>query len=243
MSEPSNINDSIKEKPHWRIIVRPLAFEEKRVSTLDECWKLVDHSRVALRGWDFPHVDENTRIVSADSVASSVNFTRFVESWKMFQSGQFAFIGVIREEFYKKHCERYANLEGVVLPEGMEITGYLSIINALYHIAEVFEFAARLYSKMKSIEGVSISAGLHNAGGRMLYLGKGGGATYYGQYVSKNQNLVVTRSVSTEELLGSTAELTLQALFSLLEQFGWLDVRDSTSFFTDELSKFRQGLV
>ena len=41
---------SIKEIPHWRVVMRPGSFVVERIDSLAECWRIAESSRVSLRG-------------------------------------------------------------------------------------------------------------------------------------------------------------------------------------------------
>src|SRR5438034_7832370 len=85
----SDIIDSVKARPHWRVTIRPTIFNESRISTLPECWRIIESCSVSLRGWNYPHVDREGRTNGNDWISSWCEFNGYLEYWRFYQSGQF----------------------------------------------------------------------------------------------------------------------------------------------------------
>ena len=79
----------VLERPHWRVVVRPNEFDAERIPSLADCWSTVERSRVALRGWDYPHIDHENQAGGEDWIASWIHWGLYIEYWRLFQSGQF----------------------------------------------------------------------------------------------------------------------------------------------------------
>src|SRR5829696_6596341 len=79
----------IHDTGYWRVLIHPTVFEGSRIPTLADCWRIVEESRVSLRGWDYPHVDPAQQLRGDDWVQSGAAWANHVELWRFYQSGQF----------------------------------------------------------------------------------------------------------------------------------------------------------
>jgi len=72
---------SVREDAHWEVIVRPSSFDPALLKTLGECQKVVEDSRVTLRGWDYPHVNRNNSTRGKDSHATCCKIRHLSQRW------------------------------------------------------------------------------------------------------------------------------------------------------------------
>ena len=49
--------ERIQEMAHWRVLIRPALPLEEELG-FGKCLELVNASKVSVRGWDYPHVDQ-----------------------------------------------------------------------------------------------------------------------------------------------------------------------------------------
>ena len=56
----STILEKIRARGHWRVVIRPGRFEEKRIQDIAALYPLIQKTSVELRGWDFPHVNPHS---------------------------------------------------------------------------------------------------------------------------------------------------------------------------------------
>jgi len=56
-----------------------MIFNESRISTLPECWRIIESCSVSLRGWNYPHVDREGKVNGNDWISSWCEFNGFGE--------------------------------------------------------------------------------------------------------------------------------------------------------------------
>ena len=151
----TDILDEIRGQPHWKVVIHPAAFEQERIPSLDECWRIIERTRIARLGWEYPVVaaeNPNDRFFPDDEARSRGNdwlaswdmstpgyFRMASEYWRLYQSGQFIHLFTFREG--RPMEEEYAPLWG---SDGADATGYLSFQHATHRFTAIFEFASRL---------------------------------------------------------------------------------------------------
>ena len=98
-----NLINKIKENGYWKVIIRPIDFEEKRITDKDTAAKIAENSKIVFRGWDYPHIDHNEGIVRSgpDSVSSFCDWPEggYFEFWKLYLNGQFVHYFSMREDY------------------------------------------------------------------------------------------------------------------------------------------------
>lgn len=211
----------IKEAPHWRVTIRPVTHVEERIKTLEECWRLVESSRVSLRGWDYPHLDYEHRQNGNNWTASWDEYRSHREYWRLYQSGQFLHLFSFKEDHYRDKAEEKARIDVPSL-SGFSPSGYLDAISALWTITEIFEFAARLAQRADFGETVSVSIRMVDVKDRVLYISDPA-RDFSRPYVATEPTIDKEWIVSTQELLGGTSDLSLSATKWFFERFQWTD--------------------
>lgn len=202
--------DRITSRGYWKVIIRPTAYEEDRL-TLNECRQSVTDNVVFFRGWDYPHTDRNEIEARQSSIQHETNWSHYIECWRMYQSGQFVHLFGIQEDWARETRAGGWDIE----PEE-----WLSVLNALYQITEIFEFASRLASTQVIEDQAQISIGLHGLEGRTLFM-TDAGRMLRGVYTCGEDDLSRRRQVTAQELLGRSAELALDHARWLFERFNW----------------------
>lgn len=219
---PESLRAKIKEDPHWRVVIRPGAFVEERIETLSECWRLIESSRVSLRGWYYPHVDSRHRQNGKDWIESWCEFGLHREYWRFFQSGQFLHLFSFREDKDRSEAEERASFGTRETPSGFSPSGYLEVVWALWTLTEIFEFAARLAQKEVFGESVSVEIQMVNVKDRILFTWDPGHASSRFDAAGEH-TLDKEWSLTTEQLLSESSELALDAAEWFFERFQWMD--------------------
>jgi hypothetical protein len=140
--------------PSWRVGIRPERFTERAVGRRSELTRLRDDAEVALRGWNFPHVERQGSGAFSDGIQSLTRFQYHHEAHRVYFSGLFVWKGLIREEYEK-------NLQGRLL--------YLSTI---WSFTEIWLFASRFMSSLLEGGGVVVDIGISGLRGRELVPGR-----------------------------------------------------------------------
>jgi hypothetical protein len=60
----------IQAQPHWRIGIRPGIYRPDCITSLSDCFKVVEQSKVLLRGWDFPHLSNRPEEIARAIIGS-----------------------------------------------------------------------------------------------------------------------------------------------------------------------------
>ena len=206
----------IHKTGYWRVNIRPTRFAGKLIPLLSDCWRIVETSKVVLRGWDYPHVDEEEKANGQDWIQSGIDWQEYghVELWRLHQSGQFVHHLACTEDY---HELPWSSSEGK--PER-----YLLYVSALYILTEIFEFASRLATKEVLLPAAYVSITLGNMARRELsYWHFNESLFHHRGYVSEIDEIKLEDTYSPETLLARSPELALEAALHLYERFGWMN--------------------
>ncbi len=211
----SELMEKIKSTGYWRVNVRPIEFNASRIPQLSDCWDLVESGQTRLRGWDFPHIDQDYHRNMDDWIESGTEFMDMKEYWRFYQSGQFIHYFAFTEDYHEVSWVSSAYKTGK--PEK-----WLGIIATLYRLTEIFEFAARLGAKGVLSSGAKISIKLAGTQSRDLVFEQG--SRYLpGRYVCDLPEITFERTYGEPELRGEARELALTAAVHIYERFNWND--------------------
>jgi hypothetical protein len=208
------LTDAIREKGHWRIVVRPATYvpESLPYASLRQT---VEKAVVQLRGWDFPHLDrQGVARHGNDWIGGEADWNYYKEAWRFSVSGQFVYLVGIHEDWVE---DFKAGLAAHRLPtEGR----WLGVGDALFRCAEIFEFAARLAVGDAGADRMSIEIEIRNAEGR-LWVDSPSRMPMDNQYEFRDPALVYRKEVDRSELAGRSRELALEAAANIFARFGW----------------------
>jgi hypothetical protein len=230
--------------PHWRVVLRPVGYEPERIAALSECYALVERNRVSLRGWDFPHLSnrESERTQGTDWVSSWANFMGEIEYWRLYQSGQLIHFHALEEAVnpqYRAHLEQamQSHLHHLREIEWSEVPGYISYLNFLYRIVEVFEFAARLAQQDAYATGIQVEIRLIGLRGYLLAMEW---QRNWHLYCAMGEaDLGRSWTFDGASLIGATGEHSLNAATWFFERMGWLN--PPAHVIRQDIDKFLQG--
>ena len=217
----------VQQLPHWRVLFRPDEYNPNRIESLSSGVKLIQLTQLSLRGWNYPHLSGSQELEFGQSwIASWANFMGHVEYWRLYQSGQFLHLFGIREATELRwraqlEAATKSHLSYLDTIDWSSISGYLDIINTLYTVTEIFEFATRLCQKGLYDRTVNISIGLKHAEGFVLTADNS--RTWHSYYQNRNETIEWAKDVSVHELVSNSAEHSMRALTWFFERFGWLE--------------------
>ncbi len=133
----------VRDGPHWRIVIHPAEYQAERIPSLDECWRIVERTRVARFGWEYPIVGAQSEREAGNTwIASWRDRNGEMDYWRLYQSGQFVSLFSFWEDDQDAHTyfsERHRQWEMPTCP-----SGYLSVSRAIHLFTAIFEFASRL---------------------------------------------------------------------------------------------------
>ncbi|MBA7587009.1 hypothetical protein ES708_29019 [subsurface metagenome] len=211
--------EKIKSKGYWRVAIRPTTFNKLHVPTLGEVQKLVQSCIVSLRGWDYPHWNQDTVQNMEDWVESWVDWKYFIEYWRFYQSGQFTHLFALHED--------YMNMSDILPqndPPRPSHTGYLGFDSTVLTLTEIFEFAARLANKGILGPKAFISVGVHNIRDYQL-IALDRTRLHFGlfsNYVHASEHpIVIEKEIPEQELVAKPDEFALDYAINIFERFQW----------------------
>lgn len=222
----SGIIEKIKSRGYWEVIIRPTKFEKVRINTLEECKEIIHTCSVSLRGWNYPHIKAPKN--GMDWIEEMTDWENHIETWRFYQSCQFMHFLGCKEDW----------LENVkFFPQDFKIEPGmgLEILNTLYSITEIYEFATRLIAKGVMGDGIEIKISLNNMKGRKLFFFDHDRYLSADYFCGINQ-LPLQKIVSEKELLGNAASYALDDFIKIMIWFNW--DRVPRAVFVEDQKKF-----
>lgn len=229
--------DKIKERGYWKIIIRPTNYFEDMIESTDVAEELIKKYKVRLRGWDYPHIDSSgIQLASTNSISSFCDWPQgpMFEYWRFYQTGQFVHYLALREDL---------RIDAAKIKEFQEECGvqserFLSVLNTIYTITEIFEFSRRLFGELDKAEGAEIIVELHNANDRTVVFWDTFGRWLAGAYTCRFPEGVVParKVVDKKALLTNSNELALDVAFDIFKAFNWKN--PNRDIFREDQNKF-----
>jgi hypothetical protein len=202
--------ERIQALGHWRVVVRPLVPLADTMN-FSECFEVVDRNRVALRGWDFPHISRRQDDQGGNSrgegyVENWCDWQGFHEFWRMYKSGQFLSYSVV-------HDDSEDDLK-------LGKPRWLNAVDAVYTVSEFVEFSHRLTNTSLYRDGYEIDISLRNTAGRRLYAGRGR-IPFLDEQGSSMETIKMVRRVDPDKIRQGAIATSLSILLDLFDAFGW----------------------
>jgi hypothetical protein len=210
----------VLKHPHWRVNFRPDQFNEELIPSLGNCLEIIQKTKLSLRGWDYPHLGrESQREYGNNWISSWSDFMGHNEYWRFFQSGQFIHLFSVREateQDFKNHVKSlYPKIDWGTIP------GFLSILNFVYTVTEIFEFAARLCESGLYEGGLTIDIRIKGIKGFILIF-TDGDRDVDAYYSAGTNELGRSWNIETSVLIAESSKHALDAIAWFFERFGWL---------------------
>lgn len=214
--------EKIKKKGYWKVIIRPMVFDENKIPNLEECKKIIESCIVSLRGWNYPHVDKDgVKISGNDSIESYCDseWLGYFEYWRFYQSGQFVHYFSMREDYRIEEKE----IQRIQRQSATKSTKLLDILSTLYSVTEIFEFAQRLALKSALGDTIEITIELGDVEGRELFFWDSFSRWLNNNYICafRDENIVVKKTLSKEELITKSSETALSVCIEIFKKFNW----------------------
>lgn len=149
-----------------------------------------------------------------------------IEYWRLYQSSQFLHLAAVREalslewaEKLRAAAESHASWRTDI--DWATVPGFFSLLNFLYTVTEIFEFAARLTQRgiysgqvfvsidIKKIRGFVLTPELDRAWSDVRAVNQ--------------ENIGRVWELDSSELVANSAHIALQATAWFFERFNWLD--------------------
>ena len=214
----------VLENPHWRVNFRPSEYKEDLIPTLSKCYDTIEKNKLSLRGWDYPHLDTE-REQGNNWVASWSSFMGHNEYWRFYQSGQFIHLFSVKEstegDYKKKLRNDMKSHYRIHKIDWDSVPGFFSIINFIYNVTEIYEFAARLCQS--EIYTGKINIQIDIKGIKNFVLTAPLERLWIRYYAASQDILSRNHEIETEQLISASKDISLDALVWFFERFGWFE--------------------
>ena len=223
----------IRSTGYWRVNFRPHEFNERSIATVGECEELLRNCSVRLRGWDYPPISDDSRIIGQDWVAFWCDWFGYVEYCRMYQSAQFIHYFVCREDYERNDR---ANTVRRVSEDSIRV---LDLLSTVYTVTEIFLFASRMAAKGLFDSGINMNISLHGTENREIsvsrerYLSK--------DYVCRIPKIEFKDDFDYGEIMGNAAGLARGATKFIFDKFGMDNFGENA--WLEEQKKFLDGRI
>ena len=96
----SPLADEIRTRGYVFVCIHPGPFAREHVANYGELEPIVEKASVSLGGWAFPHIDRQEPLKrGGDWVGQEFDSSRFRETWRLYQTGQFIHLGGISTDW------------------------------------------------------------------------------------------------------------------------------------------------
>lgn len=207
--------EDIRSRGHWRILIRPSQFVEERVKGSDNLARILEKASVRFRGWDFPHIDRRSEILTRkDFIEQEIQWEYYREYWRFYSSGQFIYYGGLVMDWID-----HASWGTLDDPTPGSI---LSVRDTVYRFTEVFEFAARLALSEAGDSQMHMEVSLRGLNNKKLWIDPKASIPHaIANMTSKQDEIHYASDISREKLSGQSKELALEPALQVFQSFGW----------------------
>lgn len=213
--------------PHWRINFRPDQYQKDLIPSLARCFDVVQKNKLSLRGWDYPHLSnrDTERAVGNSWVASWTDFRGTREYWRLYQSGQFLHLFSVREATepqwrQKMQSHMQSHLSYMQGFDWTQVPGFISIVNFIYCVTEVFEFASRLCQA--EVYRGALDIDIRITGIKGYVLAAEWDRVWHSYYAAAEDKLGRSWTHQTDVLVAESSNKAIEAILWFFERFGWL---------------------
>jgi len=206
--------EKVKSRGYWEVVIRPTKFVEQRVSNADELREIVRARRVGISGRDFPMIGDPEWMT--DHIEQEVDFLLYVETWRLYLSGQFIYLGGLPVDWDEQNRPSGSHLRLVQRPGQI-----LGVADTVRFLTQVFEFAARLGMSKVGGDRMYVAVSIHGLAGRRLFLGLQGLAQPPQALVEGPGTVHKDGEFSSQQLVAESKSLPLGWAQVVFRRFGW----------------------
>jgi hypothetical protein len=197
----------------WRVIIRPLDFLRRRLENIAALPTLMREAAVSYRGWPYPSVLDRERAeIGDDWIGFEIDSRIHVETWRLFQSGQFMQVMGFWEDWYGQDTL----LTGIP-PQGKT----LGIDLTIGTLTELFEFAANLAASPAGGETMVIEIDAHGLAGRHLTWPRGRDDVLDRRPATLDHIALDSLVVDRRRLVANPDDYAARAAREVFRRFGW----------------------
>ena len=207
--------EKIRSRGYWEVIVRPSTFLQTKLSDINSLLPILEKSRVSLRGWDFPHLDQHQQTqIDLDWIGQEVEWEHHLSVWRFYQSGLFVHISAMPIDWRDQSHWWPADANwrpGMLLGAG----------DTLFTFTEIFEFAARLSLTEAGDDSMHVEIKAGNIKNRTLYMDDPRKWGFSHSYTASLVEFPIAQDLIRAELVAKPADYAVEVANQLFKRFGW----------------------
>ena len=230
--------------PHWRVNIRQASYQAERVPSLTECIAVIEATKVRLRGWDYPHLSRKAGQTGRgnDYIDSWTAFMGHLEYWRFFQSAQFLHLFAVREALEPQGAAKLKQtaIWHIGEPGVVEAApGFFSLLNVVYTVTEVFEFASRLCQR--GVHEGTVIIDIRIRGARGFGIIPEADREWSEYYALGSDDVGHAWTIESADLVAATSQHALDATLWVFDRFGWPN--PPREIIARDQEKFLKGLL
>ncbi|MCA2991620.1 ATP-binding protein [Gemmatimonas sp.] len=205
-----------RSRGFWEFGIAPVQYERERIAKVTDLFDIVEAARVQLRGWPYPAVlPQHPTIIGQKEAGQDVDSRMHIESWRLFQSGQFTHVLGLWEDWQSEGDWRN---EGRQMPK---VGDELWIDATIWTLTEFFEFASRLTLSHAGAPQVRLCVAIHGIQGRKLVTGRDRAPFIVPPHASIEAFVFDDLIMTPQELAAGAATKAAEYAQALFQRFGW----------------------
>ena len=228
--------EKIRSRGHWKVIIRPGTFVANKIPDISELYPILESRSVQLRGWDFPHLDSQSKLTyGPDWIEQESEWEEYLEFWRFYQSGQFIDFFALDEDWLHQ-ATRSSKLKEQ--PSGL----FLDVEDTVFRFTEIFEFSSRLALTEAGDEQMHLEILVSRLNGRSLRV-QPGRAPFRQKQIASISELPYKVDLARVQLITEPRELALKPAVELFRRFGWNPSLEILRDMQDELLHRGSGVA
>ena len=207
---------SLSKFGHWKVYAYPVNYSERRVKDPIAVKNLLAKSIVSLRGWSFPHVQNNNdhgaKSNFSNGVQSFTDWEGYLEGFRVYLSGLFVWKGKFFEETdgYKKGTDKIL----------------LEFVHCIWSVTEFFLFLKRFYEMVESSDDLYISISLYGCNNRKLTSTDFGVPLWDNYTCMQEEPIIVEQNIKLVELKAGYKQIAAKVIKQIFLIFNWDSVSE-----------------
>jgi hypothetical protein len=200
------------DKGYWDVESYPLEFQAEQIASHSEIQKLLQDNTVSIRGWNFPHTDQEKHSNFGKGRQSVTIWQWVYEAYRAYLSAHFKWRRVFREDLMEVAAKYDAKC-------------VLSFVGVIYSVTEYFIFFERFYGSIIPDGSIRYRIALHGVKGRKL-ISTDWFVDLYGSYAAQEDSIVIEGTVGVVELRASVRQQAANVIKKIFILFNWNDITD-----------------
>lgn len=238
MTSRDEIVKKIKSKGYWVVNIHPDIYVEQKIEKRN-LKEIIQKATVRLSGWSFPYSSDRVDEPHAtlNGIETYIDWDFGLEFWRLTQSANFLQLRAIKEDWTE--YSEYDN----IWSHGDELKGkkLLGILNTLFTLTEIFEFARRLITQNIFNETIVIEIKLNKLNNRVLFVDSRRRVPFSWDRMSHVDDWTWKKSYAVTEFLNNSSKYALDAFQDLVYLFNW--EQPPIDSLKNDQEKFLQGIV